>query len=121
MDATKQKRWKRNRRQLRVRGRVAGKPERPRLAVHRTVKHMYVQVIDDESGRTLCAASTLSPELRGAKVPGNTETSRKLGEHIAKKAKACGLSKVVFDRGGCMFHGRVKAVAEGARAGGLEF
>jgi large subunit ribosomal protein L18 len=92
------------------------------LAVHRTVSHIYAQVIDDDLARTICAASTRSAECKelGGKT-GNRAAAAKVGELIAQRAKEAGISKVVFDRGGFLFHGRVKAVADGARKGGLVF
>jgi large subunit ribosomal protein L18 len=112
----------RHRRRLRVRKKVFGTPERPRLNVFRSLCHMYAQIIDDTRGVTLVAASTLSPELKGklAKT-GNVEAARAVGELLAKKALEKGIRRVVFDRAGYLYHGRVKALAEGARAGGLEF
>lgn len=122
MDAMKQKVWKRKRRQLRARRRITGTAERPRLAVHRTLKNLYVQVIDDEAGRTLAAASTRTADLRAAiNGGGNCDSAKKLGELIGQRAKAAGVERVVFDRGGFLYHGRVKAVAEGARSAGLQF
>lgn len=110
------------RRKRRVRGRIRGTSERPRLSVFRSLKHIYAQVIIDTEGKTLAHASTLSPELRGTlKNTGNVEAARKVGELIAKKCLAKGINKVVFDRNGYKYHGRVKALAEGARAGGLQF
>ena len=110
------------RRKRRVRAKVSGTAERPRLAVHRTNAHIYAQVIDDVAGRTLCAASTLDPEFRATgKVGGNKEAARKVGELIAKRAAGKGISEVVFDRGGYIYHGRVKALADGARNAGLKF
>jgi large subunit ribosomal protein L18 len=112
----------RMRRHMRSRNRISGTPERPRLAVFRSNRHIYAQVIDDVSGTTLVAASTLSPELRDVlDYTGNIDAAQKVGELIAKKAQEKGISKVVFDRGGNLFHGRVKALAEGAREAGLEF
>jgi len=112
----------RERRRLRVRKKVFGTGERPRLNVFRSDKHMYAQIIDDERGVTLCAASTLSPELRGKVTRTATvEAARAVGELIARKAQARGIKKVVFDRAGYLYHGRVKALADGAREGGLEF
>mgnify|MGYP000094313298 FL=1 len=112
----------RERRRLRVRKKVFGTSERPRLNVFRSEKHMYAQIIDDERGVTLCAASTLSPELRGEITKTATvEAARAVGELIARKAQAKGIKKVVFDRAGYLYHGRVKALADGAREGGLEF
>jgi len=112
----------REKRRIRVRKKVFGTAERPRLNVFRSLNHMYAQIIDDERGITLVAASTLSPELRGKlKRGGNIEASKAVGELIAKKAIAAGIKKVVFDRAGYIYHGRVKALAEAAREGGLDF
>jgi large subunit ribosomal protein L18 len=114
----------RNKRRIRVRKKIAGTAERPRLNVFRSAKHIYAQLIDDDRGVTICAASTLSPEvkkkLEGVQG-GKTDAARVVGETIAEKAKALGIEKVVFDRAGYLYHGRVKALAEGARAKGLEF
>ncbi|RLA81916.1 MAG: 50S ribosomal protein L18 [Deltaproteobacteria bacterium] len=110
------------RRKLRVRKKVRGTEERPRLNVYRSLKHMYAQIIVDTRGETLVSASTLSRELRGKlKSTGNVEAAKEVGRLIAKKALEKGIKKVVFDRNGFLYHGRVKAVAEGAREGGLEF
>ena len=104
----------------RIRESLSGTAERPRLAVFRSVKHIYVQVIDDHKGRTLVAAS--SNEKAGAvKSGGNVAGAKEIGKLIADRAKAAGIKRVVFDRGGYLYHGRVKALAEAARAGGLEF
>lgn len=112
----------RDKKRIRVRKKVFGTPERPRLNVFRSLNHIYAQLIDDESGRTLCAASTLSPQLRGKlKTGGNVEAARAVGELIAQIAIEKGIKDVVFDRAGYLYHGRVKALAEGARAGGLRF
>jgi large subunit ribosomal protein L18 len=108
------------RRHRRVRKKVRGTPEQPRLAVFRSNNHITAQVIDDIAGRTLAAASTTEPDLRGGKT-GHAEAAQKVGALIADRAKAAGVSKVVFDRGGFMYHGRVAAVADAAREGGLEF
>jgi large subunit ribosomal protein L18 len=109
-------------RHRRVRGKVQGSPERPRLNVFRSLNHIYVQVIDDASGRTLVAVSTaeadMKPALAGKK---KTEQAQAVGTAIAERAKAQGITRVVFDRGGYKYHGRVKALAEAARAAGLEF
>ncbi|HDN79353.1 MAG: 50S ribosomal protein L18 [Chloroflexi bacterium] len=112
----------RKRRHKRVRKKVFGTPERPRLNVFRSLKHIYAQIIDDTVGHTLVAASTLDPELRG-KLDGMTKTeqARQVGLLLARRALAKGIKKVVFDRGGYKYHGRVKALAEGSRQGGLEF
>ena len=104
-------------RHRRVRKKVVGTSDRPRLAVYRSNKHIYAQVIDDLAGRTLAAASTTTNGSDGDP----TARATAVGKDIAAKAKAAGVSKVAFDRGGFRFHGRVKAVAEGAREGGLEF
>ena len=112
----------RKRRHMRVRKKVHGTAERPRLNVFRSLQHIYAQVIDDEAGVTLVAASTIDKELR-AKMKGltKTEQARLVGEAIAARAREKGITKVVFDRGGYKYIGRVKALADGARAGGLEF
>lgn len=94
---------------------------RPRLSVHRTLRYIYAQVIDDAQGKTLAAASSLSKELKAKKGGKNVETAKKVGELVAKKALAAGVKQVAFDRGARIYHGRIKAVADGARAGGLEF
>ena len=110
------------RRKRRVRAKVSGTAERPRLAVHRTSAHIYAQVIDDVAGRTLCAASTLDPEFRATgKVGSNKEAAEFVGELIAKRALEKGVTEVTFDRGGRIYHGRVKALADGARNAGLKF
>jgi large subunit ribosomal protein L18 len=103
----------------RIRKKISGSPERPRLAVHISNQNVYAQVIDDESGRTLAAASTLEKGI-GAKGS-NREAAAKVGEAVAKKAKAASIDSVVFDRGGFQFHGKVKALADAAREAGLNF
>jgi large subunit ribosomal protein L18 len=110
---------RRFRRHLRVRRKVTGSAERPRLVVFRSSKHIYAQVVDDTRGLTLVGAADTSDGLQ-VEGSGKTAKSFALGRLIATKAKAKGISKVVFDRGGYQYHGRVKAVAEGARKGGLE-
>lgn len=110
------------RRKKRIRKKVFGTPQRPRLTVFRTNKHMYAQVIDDTVGRTLLSASTLSPELRGVlRSTGSVEAATKVGELLAKKAVEAKVEKVVFDRNRYRYHGRVKALADAARQGGLQF
>jgi large subunit ribosomal protein L18 len=111
---------RRYRRHLRVRKKVAGTPARPRLVVFRSSKHIYAQVVDDTRGITLLGAADMS---EGVQVDGKGKTARSfaLGQLIASRAKAQGITRVVFDRGGYQYHGRVKAVADGARKGGLEF
>ena len=119
---TKTREDKRLRRHRRVRGKVHGTAERPRLVVHRSINHLEGQVIDDVAGRTIVGLSTNAPDLRAKRGEQNkTDASRELGKALAEKAKAAGVSKVVFDRGGYLYHGRVKAFAEGAREGGLDF
>lgn len=110
------------RRKTRVRRKVSGTPERPRLSVFRSLRHIHVQVIDDSTGRTLAAASTLDKSLsEGLKSNGDVAAAQAIGKTIAERAKAVGVSTVVFDRGGRPFHGRIKALADAAREGGLEF
>ncbi len=106
-------------RHTRVRGKVAGTPERPRLNVFRSNSNIYAQIIDDVNGVTLASASTLEKEFEGA--TGNCEAAKKVGQAVAERAKAKGIETVVFDRGGYLYHGRVAALAEGAREGGLQF
>jgi large subunit ribosomal protein L18 len=113
------KREARLRRHRRVRKKVEGTAERPRLAVFRSNKHISAQVIDDRSGRTIASASTTEPDLRGT-ATGNKDAAGKVGELIAERAKAAGVTRVVFDRGGNLYHGRVAAVADAARKNGLE-
>ena len=110
------------RRKRRVRGKVSGTPERPRLAVHRTNAHIYAQVIDDVNGKTICAASTLDPDFRATgKLGSNKEAAEFVGELVGKRALEKGITSVTFDRGGRIYHGRVKALADGARNAGLKF
>jgi large subunit ribosomal protein L18 len=106
----------------RVRRRVRGTPERPRLAVFRSLRHIYAQVIDDTAGRTLAAASSLDPGFRQQmQGGGNVAAARLVGRLVAERALAAGVRRVVFDRGGYKYHGRVRALAEAAREAGLEF
>ena len=107
-----EKRRRRNRTALKGRG-----GGRPRLSIHRSGRHIYAQVIDDAEGRTLAAASTLGGDATGATI----DAAKKVGAKVAEAAKKAGVTQVVFDRGGFLFHGRVKALAEAAREGGLEF
>jgi len=112
----------RQRRAFRVRKRVRGTAERPRLSVFRSHKHVYAQVIDDASGQTLAAASTVDKELLGdLKYGGNVAAATAIGKAIAERAKAAGITKVAFDRGSNQYHGRVAALANAAREAGLEF
>lgn len=112
----------RQRRHLRLRRRVVGGAARPRLSVRRSLTHIYAQIVDDAKGQTLAAASTLDGELR-AKLKGvrKGEASKMVGALLAQRAQAGGITRVVFDRAGYAYHGRVKALADGAREGGLEF
>ena len=105
------------RRHRRVRGKISGTAERPRLDVFRSSKHIYAQIIDDVAGVTLASASTMDKDFEG--FGGNIEAATKVGNAVAKKALEKGITTVVFDRGGFVYHGRVKALAEGAREGGL--
>lgn len=122
MPRIKTRRDARIRRHYRVRSKVVGTPERPRLAVFRSLTNIYAQVIDDAKGHTVAAASSLDPDLKDklSKMK-KSEAAKAVGQAIAEKAKEAGVSAVVFDRGGFMYHGRVQALAEGARAGGLVF
>ena len=110
------------RRHTRVRGKISGTPARPRLCITRSNANIYAQVIDDVAGKTLCAVSTLGPDFKATDKKGSTvEGAAALGELIGKKAKDAGITEVVFDRGGNLYHGRIKAVADGAREAGLKF
>ncbi|MHB1127427.1 MAG: 50S ribosomal protein L18 [Bacillota bacterium] len=112
----------RSKKKLRVRKKIFGAPERPRLNVYRSSQHIYAQIIDDVQGTTLVAASTLDSDLRGQLATGgNTEAAKLVGELIARRALDRGIKEVVFDRGGNVYHGRIAALADGARAAGLEF
>jgi len=121
-------RWKfkedrRHRRHHRIRNKIAGTADRPRLVVFRSLNHIYAQLVDDSQSRTLISASTALPDLKtklkGAK--GKIEKSKVVGQFLAERAKSAGIGKVAFDRAGYLYHGRVKALADGAREGGLEF
>jgi len=120
MSTTAKKAVARTRRHGRVRKKVQGTADRPRLAVFRSNRHISAQVIDDRSGVTLAAASTYEKDLAGG-ATGNKEAAAKVGSLVAERAKAAGVTAVVFDRGGNLYHGRVAAVADAAREGGLEF
>jgi large subunit ribosomal protein L18 len=118
----KDKRGPRDKRHYRLRRWIRGTAGRPRLAVFRSLNHIYAQVIDDDTGRTLVAADSRSKEFRaGQPKGGNVVAAKAVGEALARKAKAAGITQVVFDRGGYQYHGRVKALADAARAGGLAF
>ena len=110
------------RRERRVRSKICGTAERPRLSVHRTNAHIYAQVIDDVAHRTLCSASTLDPEFKATgKLGSNKEAAQFVGELVGKRAIEAGITTVAFDRGGHLYHGRVAALADGARSAGLIF
>jgi len=114
--------FKRINRHLRIRKKIAGTPELPRLCVYRSLQNLHVQLIDDSKGATLLYLSTLNKEFRPqVKYGGNVKAAAMLGEYFAKKAKEKGITRVCFDRGGNLYHGRIKAFAEAARKGGLEF
>jgi len=106
-------------RHYRIRNKISGTNERPRLNVFRSSKHIYAQIIDDAAGKTLAAASSMDKGFDGA--GGNKEAAKKVGKSLAEKAAKAGISEVIFDRGGYIYHGRVKELAEGAREGGLKF
>lgn len=107
------------RRHKRVRAKVSGTPERPRLNVYRSTNHIYAQIIDDVNGKTICSASSTEKAFEGP--GGNCEAAKKVGLMVAERAKSQGIETVVFDRGGYIYHGRIKELAEGAREGGLAF
>jgi large subunit ribosomal protein L18 len=112
----------RKRRHMRVRKKISGTAQVPRLSVFRSLKHIYAQIVDDVAGRTLVSASTLDPDIR-EQVAGlsRTEQAKVVGKRLAEKARAQGLTRVLFDRGGYKYHGRVKALADASREGGLRF
>lgn len=113
---------RRLRRQRRVRNRLFGTPERPRLAVFRSSKHIYAQVIDDHTGTTLASASTMDPEVKGqVKYGGNKAAATVVGRVVAERAKQAGIDKICFDRRSYKYHGRIQALAEAAREAGLQF
>ncbi len=120
-DAAKTKREARLRRHRRIRKQVSGTGTRPRLAVYRSNSHIHAQIIDDLAGHTLVSASSVEPALRGDGANGNVAVAARIGTAIAERAKAAGIDSVVFDRGGFLYHGRIAALADAAREGGLEF
>ena len=120
MNISKTRRLARNKRQNRVRKKVTGSIERPRLCVFRSTKHIYAQIIEDVSGKTLASASTIAKEAEG-NYGGNVEAAKLVGKQIAEKALAKDIKQVVFDRNGFLYHGRVKALADAAREAGLTF
>ncbi|MGH9522635.1 MAG: 50S ribosomal protein L18 [Terriglobales bacterium] len=105
----------------RIRKKMLGTPERPRLNVYRSLNHIYVQIIDDLNGRTLVSATTNAGKKGGGKTGGNVASAKDVGKQVAEAAKSKGITKVVFDRGGYIYHGRIKALADAARAAGLQF
>ena len=121
-DKQKAKQVRLERRKFGIRKSLFGSPERPRLSVFRSDKHIYAQIIDDFAGKTLVAAATTAADVRGdLKNGGNIEAAKRVGRAIAQRAKGAGITQVAFDRGGRMYHGRVKALADAAREGGLKF
>jgi large subunit ribosomal protein L18 len=122
-DKQQDKQSRLQRRKWSIRARVFGTAERPRLSVYRSDKHIYAQIIDDYAGRTLAAVASTASEARGTELKngGNVAAAKAIGKAIAEKAKAAGITKVAFDRGGRNYHGRIKALADAAREGGLQF
>ena len=122
MDHQKEKRRRQLRRRHHVRSKIMGTPERPRLTVFRSSKHIYAQLVDDLSGQTLAAASTITPDVRSS-LPygGNIKGAKMVGKKLAEAAKTKGIQKAAFDRGHYRYHGRIKALADAAREGGLQF
>ncbi len=122
MDKSKQKLSNLKRRQRRVRGKISGTTDRPRLRVTRSNAHIYAQVIDDRAGRTICSCSSLDAEFKASGKSGsNKEGAQLVGELVGKRAAALGITEIVFDRGGRIYHGRIQALADGARSAGLKF
>jgi large subunit ribosomal protein L18 len=117
MNKNKQKRFRHHRRKRGLRKRIEGTPDKPRLTVYRSLKHTYAQLIDDLSGKTLCAADTRQQKLANG---GNIDAAKQVGQTLAERATAAGIQRVQFDRNGFRYHGRVKAVAEAAREQGLQ-
>jgi large subunit ribosomal protein L18 len=121
MDKNKDKAVRRSRRRVSIRKRIEGTLERPRLSIYKSLNHMYAQVIDDLAGKTIAAASTRDKDANVKGKSGNAAAAGIVGKLVAERAKKAGVSEVVFDRGGFRYHGRVKALAEGARKAGLKF
>jgi len=122
MNKFKAKKESLERRKRRVRAKIFGTAERPRLNVRRTNAHIYAQLVDDKAGKTLCSASTIDPEFKATgKIGSNKEAAELVGKLVGERALAKGITEVTFDRGGHLYHGRVKALADGARAAGLKF
>ncbi|MEN8188332.1 MAG: 50S ribosomal protein L18 [Thermodesulfobacteriota bacterium] len=121
MARTNPKRLARAKRVSRIRKKITGTAAKPRLRVFKSNKHIYAQIIDDAAGKTLACMSTVDKGYEAVDAKGKTEAAEKVGEMLAERAKAAGIAEVVFDRGGYIYHGRVKALSEGARKGGLKF
>lgn len=121
MDKHKHKAFRRQRRHMGLRKRISGGPSRPRLAVYKSLKHIHAQIIDDLAGRTLVSASSLESAANAAGKTGNSKSAAEVGKLLAQRAKEAGITLVAFDRGGFKYHGRVKALGEAAREGGLKF
>lgn len=121
MDKAKKRRTGLAKRHRRIRKKIEGNAECPRVSVYRSLKHLYVQLIDDISGKTLASISTKSKDFDAGKAVNNIESAKKVGQLLSEKAKAQNISKVVFDRSGYRYHGRIKALADAAREGGLKF
>jgi large subunit ribosomal protein L18 len=121
MARAKTKEEKRRVRRYRIRKKVEGVAVRPRISVYRSLNHIYAQLIDDASGQTVASANDELPEVKGGATKGKVDRARAVGKVLAERAKAKGITRACFDRGGYLYHGRVKALAEGAREGGLEF
>ena len=122
MNFAKERREARQKRQVRVRRKVRGSQDRPRLCVFRSAKHIYAQIIEDTNGTTLVAVSTVTKGVKGdSKSSGNVDAAKLVGKQLAEQALAKNISQVVFDRNGCLYHGRVQALADAAREAGLSF
>ena len=121
MDKQRNKTVRRSRRRIGIRKRLSGTPSRPRLSIYKSLNHIYAQIIDDLSGKTLASSSTRDSSLGLAGKTGNVAAATAVGAKLAEAAKAAGVSQVAFDRAGFRYHGRVKALADGARKGGLKF
>ncbi|MFA5515118.1 MAG: 50S ribosomal protein L18 [Desulfuromonadales bacterium] len=121
MNVASNRRQARQKRQVRVRRKVTGRTDRPRLSIFRSARHIYAQIIEDGSGRTLAAASTLTKGVLDGEYPGNSEAAKAVGAAIARQALERNITQVIFDRNGFLYHGRIKALADAAREAGLSF
>jgi large subunit ribosomal protein L18 len=121
MEHRTDKEWRRKRSKFRIRKRLSGSAERPRLVVYRSLNHIYVQAVDDEAGKTVAAASTREKGSAGVKTGGNMAAAKVVGKEIAQRLTGKGFKEVVFDRGGYRYHGRIRVLAEAARESGLKF